>query len=310
MGDSYYNIHDIIRIKISNHKFNLVPVYFIVKDEIDYDIEIRYEPFSFKPKMNIDNKIPVGLRIYYDDKIFIHRMYHINSGYFIIKEEEKKYTIIFNYIYKIFRKPTMNIYAIMEMKLLNKGFSFIHAGGVSRNGKGLIFPAFSDTGKTITTLRFMREGYKVLSDDTLITDGEKVYSYLVPTHVVIANPFKNIPILKKFRITKKLNPDIAKKTDLKYIFFLKKGKENRIEEADKGEMLRDILISTEISIPLFPNPAGVFMIYYYVKGLNLDDYYNKRKKILRRLVEKADTYFVTATNSKEFYKLISQKTIG
>ncbi|MBI5869896.1 MAG: hypothetical protein HZB44_02900 [Actinobacteria bacterium] len=51
--------------------------------------------------------------------------------------------------------------------LKHRGIFPIHAAGLRRNGKGILFPGKSGCGKSTMTLHLMRHGYKLLGDDTV-----------------------------------------------------------------------------------------------------------------------------------------------
>lgn len=51
--------------------------------------------------------------------------------------------------------------------LKTRGVFPIHAAGLQRHGKGIIFPGKSGCGKSTMSLHLMRHGYKLLGDDTI-----------------------------------------------------------------------------------------------------------------------------------------------
>ena len=121
-----------------------------------------------------------------------------------IKNIGKTTVIRFNRFYKWFRKPLEYFFAFLQMKLLDNGFSLIHAGCVSKNNEGLLFPAFSDTGKTTTTLRFVESGYRLLGDDMVITDGDRIFSFPTSIKKISRRPFETLPLLRKIKFGKQI----------------------------------------------------------------------------------------------------------
>jgi len=75
------------------------------------------------------------------------------------------------------RDNELCINALIEYILLQKGYTFIHAAGVSYNNKGFIFPAGPGVGKTLLISR-LRNKTKFFADDYLILgeDGT-MFSY-------------------------------------------------------------------------------------------------------------------------------------
>ena len=54
---------------------------------------------------------------------------------------------------------------LTSVSLLAQDYHLFHAGSVSWNGKGMIFPAASGRGKTTLTLKLATRGFKFLSDE-------------------------------------------------------------------------------------------------------------------------------------------------
>ena len=78
---------------------------------------------------------------------------------------------------------------IIYQKLLEHGFLFMHAAGVSKNGKAYVFPAEGGTGKTTLSLALMRQGYQLMGDDLLMVDAASgtVFPYARPLHLFTYN---------------------------------------------------------------------------------------------------------------------------
>lgn len=59
--------------------------------------------------------------------------------------------------------------AVLSVRLLLHGYKLQYGGCISRDGRGVLLPAFSDVGKTTTILKLVREGEaQYLSDDATI----------------------------------------------------------------------------------------------------------------------------------------------
>lgn len=78
---------------------------------------------------------------------------------------------------------------IMYQKLLEDRILFMHAGGVTEDGKGVLLPAYGGTGKTTLSMALLNKGDKLLGDDLLIVDVDKqfVYPYPRPLHIFTYN---------------------------------------------------------------------------------------------------------------------------
>jgi len=298
----YYNIHDLVKIRTNLSKDIRLPSVFLVDNVDNVDIELYVD----KSKVNTSGLIPIGLRIFYDENTFIHKCKFFLDVHLEVREEAGRMIIRFNPLYKIFRKPIDYFFAFLQMKLLDKGFSFIHAACVAKDGICLLFPAFSDTGKTTTALRFLESGYSLLGDDMVITDGRNVLSYPLSVAQKVIMPFETVPLLRKLKWFKMINPPIEEKATPQKIFLLRIGEKDEIREANKEDLVKKLNIIMESSCPLFPFPQGVMLSYYFVKNIDIRTYIEKREKIISRLVNNCEAWIVVAKESSNFYKLIKE----
>ncbi len=65
-------------------------------------------------------------------------------------------------------------FPIWAQLLKTKGIFPLHAAGLERNGKGILFPGKSGCGKSTLALHLLRSGYRLLGDDTVFVrmDGK------------------------------------------------------------------------------------------------------------------------------------------
>lgn len=78
---------------------------------------------------------------------------------------------------------------IMYLKLLEEGILFMHAGGVTKDGAGILLPAYGGTGKTTLSIALLNQGHKLLGDDLLLVDIARgiVHPYPRPLHIFTYN---------------------------------------------------------------------------------------------------------------------------
>jgi len=70
---------------------------------------------------------------------------------------------------------------VLILALIRRGIVPIHAGAVAfPNGDGVLFPARSGVGKTITAVSFTQQGFRLLGDDYSLMKDKVLYSYAVP----------------------------------------------------------------------------------------------------------------------------------
>lgn len=299
-----YNIHDLIGIKCN---LPVAPPFFLRKSVEHVDMEVYRSRKLEAPLSSLTN---LGLRLFYDEGILVHKCHFFLDAHLEIKEANARIKVKFNRLYELVRNPLGYFFAFLQMKFLDRNFAFIHAAGIAKNDKCYLFPAFSDTGKTTTTLSFLRDGYEYLGDDKVITNGREILSYPSPLRKTKLRPFDKIPFLKKLAIRKSVEPPTPttiQKVPPEKLFFLRIGSKNEAKEANKEDVSEKISIMAEATSPLFPYPMGVMLGYYFIKEIEFKRYIKKRKQIITQLVDRCETFIVTARKSSEFYGLVKEK---
>lgn len=78
---------------------------------------------------------------------------------------------------------------VMYLSLLQQGILLMHSAGVSKDGKGYLFPAYGGTGKTTTSMSLLNKGYDFLGDDLILVDParRRVFPYPRPLHIFTYN---------------------------------------------------------------------------------------------------------------------------
>ena len=69
------------------------------------------------------------------------------------------------------------INSVTRIKQIQNGYLPIHAACVSNDEHTILIPAFPNVGKTLSCLQLLKEGYKYISDDTVLVD-KNGYAYL------------------------------------------------------------------------------------------------------------------------------------
>ena len=218
---------------------------------------------------------------------------------------------------------------IMDIKLLNEGYTFVHGACLSKKGKGVLICAFPNTGKTLTALLGLKKehGFSYLSDDIIIVD-EKGYAYCYPDPHPIFNIKGEIinrrdyvktilklispvigfsavePIGQYTNIYKEIeNPRIIQRTKIDNIFFLEREQES-VEEISFKDAYNKLLISKRHEFPLYTDPI-ILGYSYFNPELNLEEIALREQKILLNLVESANKRFILRSkNPKKFIDLV------
>ncbi len=63
-------------------------------------------------------------------------------------------------------------FPIWAQLLKTRGIYPVHAAGLERNGRGILFPGKSGCGKSTLSLHLLRHGYRLLGDDTVFVRGD------------------------------------------------------------------------------------------------------------------------------------------
>lgn len=73
--------------------------------------------------------------------------------------------------------PPIIVTPLIAFQLLKKGFSLVHAAGISDGNNATLLTGFGGSGKTLNALRALGEGLKLLGDDHVILDKGKALSF-------------------------------------------------------------------------------------------------------------------------------------
>ena len=193
-AEYYYDIHGVkIKVKIekqSGYRNKLLRgilsslEYFreATQDE-DADITFTDEVFQVKESYEFGEG-------YYYGRTFLYSTF---SGACYERRDER-------YIIHLHpHSKLVNFNLIIWLQLLKKGLTFVHAAGLERNGKAMLFPAWGGVGKTSLTITALSHGsksnWKLLSDDMPILSKEGVvYCYPMPFMVY----FYHIPLFREY----------------------------------------------------------------------------------------------------------------
>src|SRR3989344_645932 len=186
--EAYYNIHNIVRIYIKTIRPEIIEEYdyyirfFKVQEVGGADIEIKdFEEFLLPAN---------SLRL--SDSLFGFEGGIFNKKDFYALEIKDNKMMLY------VKNNDLCINTLIEHFLLQNNCTFLHGAGISYKGKGIIFPAPPNTGKTllISKLRKNKE-VKFFGDDYLIIKNNgTMYSYPMDFSIYDYH-FEFFPELKK-----------------------------------------------------------------------------------------------------------------
>lgn len=270
-----YSIGDIVTFQIRNslstvnnyfEQTNIQFDNFLTNISITPDFTVELGPFNRQKK-----KIVILDDTYFisDGYIFFKGKRKLSKWKVQISNLEKSPTISIdtNFVGNI-TVPVNFIEFLIQYIILKKGFSIIHASGVGKNNKCVIFPARSGGGKTTLALSLLNEGFSFLGDNYIVLDKGYAKSYISPLNIFTYN---RMPIidnnldskqklsmgLKKsiyslssgyFKIFEKINPfnlfgeSIVEKLPINIILLLEVGDSASGDELHYNQIKKEYLI--------------------------------------------------------------------
>lgn len=105
------------------------------------------------------------------------------------------------------------IWLLTEIKLLQKGHTFIHAAGISRGGKAHMISGWTMMGKSSTVFGLAKEGVDILGDDVVILSKEGMV-YPFPEKVGLGADTKNVRLSTRQKVEVSLRHRLHRLTSL------------------------------------------------------------------------------------------------
>jgi len=172
----------------------------------------------------------------------------------------------------------------------------IHASAVERNGKGIIFAGLNGVGKSTLALYFLERGYKLLSDNFLIFDRQKLYSFPEVLRIS-ARTVKLLGVGLGSKVSSSLifgkqhyildGDKISSEAVPEKIFLLCLSRERAITKVPPS-VLRDSLIGMHHYLGEFPEYSYLSAMHYVDKGFDWEDQF----ETLTYLLEHCECYLL------------------
>ena len=192
MKNIYYNIHELLGIKISSLSWHLIK-----------DLNCLYSYFEGKGDSVPDISVEIGHFVPDLSECFsLDHKYFIKKDFIFVEDNDKKLrwkvqiegleqermrikfltpkTTYARFPWMFFPDLVLHIYVLqplIEMLLLRKGCMLVHAGAVSRKGKSYLIAGRGGSHKTNFVMGLMKRGYNYISDDMVILNGKEVLSF-------------------------------------------------------------------------------------------------------------------------------------
>jgi hypothetical protein len=230
-----------------------------------------------------------------------------------------------NSYYKYVRAKIDNAYPVgvhladfLILNLLEKGYTPLHCAAIASQDTGTLIIGPPDSGKSLTTILALKQGFRYLSEDVTFVDGKNVYANPYTSTFVHNNKSRNLrdilrevlPITSYFfegprRTIRDLVKDleIDEKAEVKNIFILDQAKEESAQRLSASEALRRILIINRNEFSYYKNPI-ILAYSYFNSTLDVSKLMQIEEQIISSLLEKTDCFLIKSSNPKNYIKMI------
>ena len=227
--------------------------------------------------------------------------------------------------YKYVRAKIDNAYPIgvhladfLILNLLQRGYAPLHSAAISSKDTGMLIVGPPDSGKSLTTILALRQGFSYLSEDVTFVDENNVYANPYTSTFVHNNKSRNLrdilfgvlPFTSYFFESPRTsvrdlvkNVEIDEKAEVKKIFILDQAKGESAQRLSASEALRRILIINRNEFSWYKNPI-VLAYSYFNSSLDLRKLMQIEEHIINSLIEKADCFLIKSSNPKNYINMI------
>ncbi len=299
-----YNIYNILKVRMN---VNFFPEFLEVDKIGSPDLEVIGGDFHFNKN---------GLKAYYrfpiksyvsNKKVFVEYSPKKQLLKLLLEDLEDRTKFYFkeSTIYKPFHNvifpawPSLRnlIRFLLQIKFLQKGFVAIHSATLSKDGTGIILPAWPNTGKSTACYNLMNDGFEILGDEiSLFSNSGKAYK------IFESGVFSPRSIRPPFGRKKPFHFDSQKMFEkLKKVILLKKGNP-KIEKKKPEDIINMIMASTNFEFQNFFT-RYVFLSYCFSSNFEPDFVDKNTRKILKKALKKTKCYVVYGDRTN-FHKTI------
>ena len=183
----YYDIHGLLKFTIEGDEEKIAYLcaqcaYFLSDAPFeDSDLDIKIGPFeddaSRKDCRIVNRKYYVG-----ENSVYAEDSYKTARWKLRLEDLDGKTTrLLFDgngWTKYILHKSFVE--ALLRYRLNRKGYFMAHSSSVSVEGRGVVFPASPEAGKTSTMLNYLERGQGFMSDDFSLVGRGAVYAYPTP----------------------------------------------------------------------------------------------------------------------------------
>jgi hypothetical protein len=224
-------------------------------------------------------------------------------------------------------------WSVIRLKLLQKDRVLVHAACLSHSDKGVLLPAYGNTGKTLTTLLATRDHeWDYLSDDIALVDSGS-HAYCFPTRLTLESlrsagicvdvspssriralfnsVLRSVPMLSLhvfpelvlYDTQEILQSKIKTSTDLKLVVFLQRGPDGW-HQIDRSTALSKLMAINSAEFGGTPEILSTYS--YFNPSLNLSSAARTEATIMSDMLQRTNCYVLTARSAPTFPHLLSE----
>lgn len=307
----FYDIHDLLKIGVENLDLkHMLPYFLTDKASGAIDLEIKVGEFDLQPTHNRLGRFYLGQNVIIEKRKF---------GTIQLKNMLGKTELNATRGYVRLRPFITLIENIIGFKLLAKNRALIHSSCLSKNGKGYLICAWHGTGKTMVTLKLVKEReLNFLSDDlTIVNDSGQAQCFPKDVKLSLAHTkefelggkvkFKllfgelatrvpvvrgNLEIVHATPIMKVIeNSKIEDQCKICKVIMLQQAESEEIVEIDTAEVVKRLMLQDEWERIFWV--ARLFMPYAYCDPkFDLQKLRKKEREILQSMLRGVPCYEV------------------
>lgn len=181
-------------------------------------------------------------------------------------------------------------------------FFQLHAGGVVKDGKAILFSADHGCGKTTLVMDLIQNGYHCLADDIILLDPGSLFLYSFPRCFSVKGA--GTKLLNETNVTKKDHGFYSKPKNI--LYFNPYAIDGCVVEKAGPYAIIELEYNQNHRNELKPLSKPQMCMTLLEQSFNIDMYKRKGVSILTELLRKCKCYSLKINNLKDANNLISQ----